>query len=121
MLQWLVRLNLPINAVFEDELVTPKPEHHALLLKDKMWVLADDLAQVLSPAERATALLFAQSYVTIAFVLPIVSFLVKYLPKEETKTAAEQGTVCCTTTRVKEKVWIKSYQSSKYFILGCFT
>ena len=73
MLQRLVKLKLPIMAVLEDESVTPKPEHHSLLLKDKMWALADDLVCVLSPAERATALLGAQSYVTLAFVLPIVS------------------------------------------------
>lgn len=93
MLQRLVRLKLPIMAVLEDESVTPKPEHRALLLKDKMWALADDLIRVLSPAERATALLGAQSYVTLAFVLPIVSSLVKHLAKEETKAAAEQGAV----------------------------
>ena len=79
-------------AVLEDESVTPKPEHRALLLKDNMWALADDLVRVLSPAERAIALLGAQSYVTLAFVLPIVSSLVKHLAKEETKAAAEQGT-----------------------------
>ena len=115
-------------AVLEDESVTPKPEHRALLLKDKMWALADDLVRVLSPAERATALLGAQSYVTLAFVLPIVSSLVKHLTKEETKAAAEQGAVkhalrilCYTIIRVKEKVWIRSYQSIKHSILGCFT
>ena len=43
MLQRLVQLKLPIIAVLEDELVTPKPEHCALLLKDKMWALTDDL------------------------------------------------------------------------------
>ena len=57
MLQCLVRLKLPIMAVLEDDLVTPKPEHHALLLKDKMWILAEDLVKVLTPAERAKALL----------------------------------------------------------------
>ena len=76
MLQWLVRIKLPIMAVLEDESVTPKPEHRALLLKDKMWALTDDLVRVLSPVERATALLGAQSYITLAFVLPIVSSLV---------------------------------------------
>jgi len=30
-------------AVLEDDFVTPKPEHRALLLNDKMWTLADDL------------------------------------------------------------------------------
>jgi len=93
MLQRLVRLKLPIMAVLEDDSVTTKPEHRALLLKDKMWTLADDLVRVLSPAERATALLGGQSYVTLAFVLPIVSSLVKHLAKEEAKAAAEQGTV----------------------------
>ena len=93
MLQRLVGLKLPIMAALEDESVTPKPEHRALLLKDKMWALADDLVQVLNPAERATALLGAQSYVTLAFVLPIISSLVKHLTKEETKAAAEQGAV----------------------------
>ena len=100
MLQWLVRLKLPIMTLLEDELVTPKPEHRALLLKDKIWALADDLVRVLSPAERVTALLGAQSYVTLAFVLPIVSSLVKHLAKEETKAAAEQGAV---------KICIKSF------------
>ena len=46
---------------------------------------------MLSPAERVTALLGVQSYVTIAFVLPKVSSLVKNLAKEEIKAAAEQG------------------------------
>ena len=46
MLQRLVQLKLPIMAVLEDESVTPKPEHRALLLEDKMWALADDLVQV---------------------------------------------------------------------------
>ena len=32
-------------------------------------------------------------YFNLAFVLPIVSSLVKYLAKKETKAAAEQGTV----------------------------
>ena len=85
MLQWLVRLKLPIMAVLEDEFITPKPEHCACLPKDKMWALADDLIRVLSPAERATALLGAQGYVTLVFVLPIVSSLVKHLGIEETK------------------------------------
>ena len=93
MLQRLVRLKLPIMAVLKDESVIPKPEHRALLLTDKMWALADGLVCVLSLAERATALLGAQSYVTLAFVLLIVSSLVKHLAKEETKAAAEQGTV----------------------------
>ena len=53
-----------------------------------MWALADDLVRVLSPAESATALLGAQSYVTLAFILPKVSSLVKHLAKEETKAAA---------------------------------
>ena len=57
MLQHLVKLKLPIMAVLEDDSITPKPEHHALLLKDKMWILADDLVKVLTPAERTTALL----------------------------------------------------------------
>ena len=87
-----MRPKLPIMAVLEDGSVTPKPEHHALLLKEEMWALADDLVRVLSPAERATALLDAQSYVTLAFVLPIVSFLVKHFAKE-TKAAVEQGAV----------------------------
>ena len=43
MLQQLVRLKLPVMAVSEGESVTPKPKHHALLLKDKVWALADDL------------------------------------------------------------------------------
>ena len=46
--------------------------------------LADDLIRVLSPAERATALLGAQGYVTLPFVLSIVSSLAKHLAKEET-------------------------------------
>ena len=73
-------------AVLEDESVIPKPKHCALVLKDKMWVLANDLVQVLSPAERATVLVSAH---TLTFVLPIVSSLVKHLAKEETKAAAE--------------------------------
>ena len=80
-------------AVLENESVTTKPEHHAVLLKDKMWALTDKLVRVLSPAERATVLLGAQSYVTLTFVLPIISSLVKHLTKEETKAAAEQGAV----------------------------
>lgn len=56
-----------------------------------MWTLAEDLVRVLSPAERATALLGVQSYITLASVLPIVLSLVKHLAKEETKAAAEQG------------------------------
>ena len=93
MLQRLVRLKLPIMAVLEDDSVTPKPEHRALLLKDKMWILAEDLVKVLTPAERATALLGGQNYVTVAFVLPIISSLVKHLQKEETKLGKEQGSV----------------------------
>ena len=69
--------------VLEDDSVTPKPEHSALLFKDKMWTLADDLVWMLSPAERATVLLAAQNYVTLAFALPIISSLVKDLGKEE--------------------------------------
>lgn len=46
--------------------------------KDKMWTLADDLVRVLQPAERTTALLSGQSYVTSACVLPIISSLVKH-------------------------------------------
>ena len=74
--------------VSEDELVTPKPEHRALLLQDKMWPLANDLVRVLSLVltEKATVLLrIAQSHVTLVFVLLIVSSLVKHLVKEETK------------------------------------
>ena len=93
MLQCLVRLKLPIMAVLEENSVTPKPEHRALLLKDKMWILAEDLVKVLTPAERATALLGSQNYVTVAFVLPIISSLVKHLQKEETKLSKEQGSV----------------------------
>ena len=66
MLQWLVRLKLPIIAVLEDESVTTKPEYYALLLKDKMWALADDLVQVLSSTERAASLPCAQSYITLS-------------------------------------------------------
>ena len=74
-----------------------------------MWALADDLVRMLSPAERVTALLSAQSYITLAFVLLIVSSLVKHLAKEKTKTATEQGTVkaCfknfCTTLSLELK------------------
>ena len=93
MLQRLVRLKLPIMAVLEDDSVTPKPEHRALLLKDKMWTLAEDLVRVLTPAERAPALLGGQTYVTVAFVLPIISPLVKHLQKEEIKLGKEQGSV----------------------------
>ena len=81
MLQCIVRLKLP---VLEDDSVTPKPEHRALLLKDKMWILAEDLVKVLTPTERATALLGSHNYVTVAFMLPIISSLVKHLQKEET-------------------------------------
>ena len=91
MLQRLVKLKLPIMAVLEDDSVTHKPEHRALLLKDKMWSLAEDLVKVLIPAERATALLGGQNYVTVAFVLPIISSLVKHLQKEEAKFSKEQG------------------------------
>ena len=57
--------------------------------------MADDLVQVLSPAEKATALLGAQSYVTLALVLSIRSFisLIKHVAKEKTKAAAKQGAV----------------------------
>ena len=80
-------------AVLQDDSVTPKSEHRALLLKDKMWTLAEDLVRVLTPAERATALLGGQTYVTVAFVLPIISSLVKHLQKEEIKLGKEQGSV----------------------------
>ena len=49
-----------------------------------MWILAEDLIKVLIPTERAAALLGGQNYVTVAFVLPIISSLVKHLQKEET-------------------------------------
>ena len=84
MLQRHVKLKLPIMAVLEDDSVTLKPEHHALLLKDIMRILAKDLVKVLTLAERATALLGGQNYVTVTFVLPIISSLVKHLQKEET-------------------------------------
>ena len=48
---------------------------------------------MLTPVERATALLGARNYITLAFVLLIVSSLVKHLTKKETKAGAEQGTV----------------------------
>ena len=44
-----------------------------------MWILAEDLVKVLTPAERETALFGGQNYVTVAFVLPIISSLVKHL------------------------------------------
>jgi len=47
-LQRLIKLKLPIMAVLEDDTVTPKPKHRSLLLKDKMWVLAEDLVKVLT-------------------------------------------------------------------------
>ena len=94
MLQRVVRLKLPIMAVLQDDSVTPKPEHCALLLlKDKMLILAEGLVKVLTPSERATALLGGQNYVTVAFVLPIISSLVKHLKKEEAKLGREQGSV----------------------------
>ena len=65
----------------------------ALLLKHKVLETADDLVQVLSPAEKATALLGAQSYVTLAFVLSIVLSLIKYLVKEEAEAADKQRAV----------------------------
>ena len=72
-------------AVMEDESVTLKPEQHVLLLKDKMWPLADDLVRVLSPTERATALLGNLSYVTLEFVLQIVSSLINIWLKKKQK------------------------------------
>ena len=55
--------------------------------------LADDLIRVSSLAERATALLDAQGYVILPFVLVIILSLVKHLAKEETKPEAEQRVV----------------------------
>ena len=78
-------------AVLEDDTVTPKPKHRALLLKDKMWVLAEDLVKVLNPAERATTLPGGQNYVSVAFILPIITSLVKHLQKQETNLSMEQG------------------------------
>ena len=78
-------------AVLEDDTVTPKPKHRALLLKDKMWVLAEDLVKVLNPAERATTLLGGQNYVSVAFILPIITSLAKHLQKQETNFSMEQG------------------------------
>jgi len=70
MLQCLIKLKLP-TAVLEDDSVTPKPEHIALLLKDKTWVLAKDLVKEPIPAVRANTLLGSQNYASVVFVLCI--------------------------------------------------
>ena len=56
-----------------------------------MLPLSGTVVKVFIPAERTTALLGGQNYVTLAFVLPIISSLVKYLQKEETTFSKEQG------------------------------
>jgi len=48
-----------------------------------------DLVKVPIPAVRATTLLGGQNYVSVAFVLPIITSLVKHLQKQETKSGME--------------------------------
>eukprot|EP00117_Sycon_ciliatum_P035082 scpid56897/ scgid26660/ len=75
MLKRLLHLKMHVTAVLADPALTPKPEHRALLLKEKRWAVAKELVTILKPAEKATALLSGQKYLTVSSVLPIVTSL----------------------------------------------
>ena len=65
MLKRLLELKLHIIAVLADPALTPKAEHRALSLKEKRWSIAEELMKILQPAEKATALLSGQQYLTV--------------------------------------------------------
>ena len=77
MLKRLLDLKVPITSVLVDPKLTPNAGHRALLLKEKRWVLAEELVSVLEPYEKATSVLSGQQYVTASCILPILTSLLR--------------------------------------------
>lgn len=90
MLERLVKLRPHLTAVLADPVKTPKPEHRALLLKEKRWATAEELIDILKPAEKATRLLSGQSYLTASCILPIVMLLKNMAEASATKAQQDK-------------------------------
>ena len=105
MLKRLLDLRIHITAVLVDQAKTPKAEHRALLLKDKRWCTAEKVARILDPAEKATALLSGQQYLTASCVLPVMMSLKSMAEAEATQAEVDgDGTVCQMCRRLSDEL-----------------
>eukprot|EP00117_Sycon_ciliatum_P011171 scpid87561/ scgid12763/ Zinc finger BED domain-containing protein 1; Putative Ac-like transposable element; dREF homolog len=93
MLERLLELRKHITTVLVDSVKTPKADHRALLMKEKRWATAEKLIKVLAPAEKATALLSGQKYLTMSCILPVMMSLRSMADSEAASAAGEDGAV----------------------------